>query len=154
MGILKSTGQAFVVCTALYGLSLNAQAQIYEWADASGKTHYTDKPLDDAVARRAVSVKKLETTTLKNTFSADEASIDVAAVKTVELYATAWCGYCKKARRYFAENNIAYTEYDIEKDTAANARHKAMGARGVPVVFVEGKRMNGFSEAGFERLYR
>ena len=37
----------------------------------------------------------------------------------VIMYATDWCGYCKKARRYFRKNGISFTEYDIEKDAAA-----------------------------------
>ena len=54
---------------------------------------------------------------------------------------------------YFKKNNIAFIEYDIETDKSANRRHKAMGARGVPVILFKDKRMNGFSESGFRRIY-
>lgn len=46
------------------------------------------------------------------------------------------------------------TEYDIEKDAQARREYDALGARGVPVILVGKKRMNGFSAAGFEKLYR
>ena len=32
-------------------------------------------------------------------------------------------------------------------------RYKEMGATGVPVILVGNKRMNGFSEDGFESIY-
>ncbi|HEY7773113.1 MAG TPA: glutaredoxin domain-containing protein, partial [Marinagarivorans sp.] len=130
-----------------------AQADIYQWTDANGKVHYTDRPNDTAVAKAGGTVTKIETKV--NTFE----PVDAAApegqpvAKTVEMYATKWCGYCKKARRYMAQKGIAYIEYDIEADAAANARHKALGGRGVPLILVDGRRLNGFSESGFERVY-
>ena len=63
-------------------------------------------------------------------------------------------GYCKKARNYFNSKGIPFKEYDIEKSQSAARRHKEMGASGVPVILYRDKRMNGFSEAGFERIYK
>ena len=72
----------------------------------------------------------------------------------VIMYATQWCGVCKKARRYFNDNNISFTEYDIDKDPKAQARFDALEGKGVPVILVGKRRMNGFSVEGFERIYR
>lgn len=72
----------------------------------------------------------------------------------VVMYATSWCPYCRKARNYFRDNGIPFTEYDIEKNAQARREYDALGARGVPVILVGKKRMNGFSAAGFEKLYR
>lgn len=44
-------------------------------------------------------------------------------------------------------------EYDIEKNALAKIQYDAMGASGVPVILVGGRRMNGFSEQGFTQLY-
>lgn len=66
----------------------------------------------------------------------------------VTLFATRWCGYCAKAREFFARNDIAYLELDIENNADANAEHEAMGGRGVPVIVIDGKVMHGWSEAG------
>jgi len=49
---------------------------------------------------------------------------------------------------------IRFTEYDIEKSSKGKRLYKNLGARGVPVILVGKKRMNGFSEAGFEKIYR
>lgn len=70
------------------------------------------------------------------------------------MYSTSWCGYCKKAKQYFKKNNITFTEYNIEKNAKAKREYKKMGATGVPVILVGKKRMNGFSQKGFEAIYR
>ncbi|MFT5419606.1 MAG: glutaredoxin-like YruB-family protein [Candidatus Endobugula sp.] len=69
------------------------------------------------------------------------------------MYSTAWCGYCKKARKYFTSKGIAFIEYDIEKNARAKRDYDALGGKGVPVILVGKKRMNGFSPQGFDRLY-
>ena len=45
----------------------------------------------------------------------------------VILYATSWCGYCKKTRELLNDNNIAYFEYDIEKSQEGMEQHKKLG---------------------------
>ena len=130
-----------------------SHAQIYKWKDDDGKVHFGDKKPAN---------KKSENIQLKiNTYKS--VTIDPAALKStkktntnknVTMYSAAWCGICKKAKKYFSKNNISYIEYDIDKDKAAKKRHKEMGATGVPVIFIGDKRMNGFSAASFERLYK
>ncbi len=124
-----------------------AYGEIYKWVDADGKTHFSDaKPKSEAV----------EAVTLKiNTYtdvSFDDGSGDVG--EKVVMYSTSWCGYCKKARRYFERNNIAFVEYDIERNRRAKAEYDRLGGRGVPVILVGTRRMNGFSVDGFKRIYR
>ena len=125
----------------------NLKAEIYKWVDEQGNTHFGDIRPDNA------AVEKLQ---LKiNTYtSVSHESSTLEHKQQVVMYSTAWCGYCKKARQYFKKNNIAYTDYDIEKDTAAKKRYKKMLASGVPVILVGKIRMNGFSEKGFEKIYQ
>ena len=73
--------------------------------------------------------------------------------RQVVMYATSWCPYCQQARNYFREQGIPYVEHDIEKDTDARRAYKDFGGRGVPVIFVGKRRMNGFSVAGFNKIY-
>lgn len=73
--------------------------------------------------------------------------------RRVVMYATSWCPYCQQARNYFRQQGIPYVEHDIEKDAAARRDYKAFGGRGVPVIFVDKRRMNGFSVSGFEKIY-
>lgn len=61
------------------------------------------------------------------------------------LYGTDWCGYCAAARRYFADNGIAYRDLDIEHDAEARRQYDAIGLSGVPVMVYEDMIWNGFS---------
>ena len=73
--------------------------------------------------------------------------------RQVVMYATSWCPYCQQARNYFREQGISYVEYDIEKNADARREYKAFGGRGIPVIFVGKRRMNGFSVSGFNKIY-
>lgn len=127
-------------------ISTSAQPEIYRWVDDNGKVNFSDKP---PVNQRSSTVEVRVNT--YNSVSYDTSIFDTN--KKVVLYSTSWCGYCKKAKRYFKKNNIAFTEYDIEKNARARAQYKKMGASGVPVILVGKKRMNGFSESGFMKIY-
>ena len=65
----------------------------------------------------------------------------------VVLYATEWCGYCEKTRELFADHNIQYVEYDIEKSPQAHSEYKRLGGRGVPVVNANGTVIHGYAPA-------
>lgn len=82
------------------------------------------------------------------------AMADYGTEQKVVMYATSWCPYCQQARNYFRQQGISYTEYDIERDAEAKHRYQAFGGRGIPVIFVGKRRMNGFSASGFNRIYR
>jgi glutaredoxin len=57
--------------------------------------------------------------------------------KTVTIYSTPVCHYCHAAKDFFAENNIAYTEFDVAGDQAKRQEMIEMtGQMGVPVVIV------------------
>ena len=121
-------------------------ADIYQWRDAKGKIHFGDKKPEQGAAKKL----ELDINTYTNV-SFDSSALDVG--KRVVMYSTDGCGYCKKAKAYFITHDISFTEYNIDKDQAAKRRYTAMGAKGVPVILVGKKRMNGFSEEGFKRIY-
>ena len=62
----------------------------------------------------------------------------------VILYATQWCAYCKKTRKFLEQNNIPYYEYDVESSSEGYDQFKALGGRGVPLLLVNGKVIKGF----------
>ncbi len=63
----------------------------------------------------------------------------------VILYATSWCGYCKKTRELLAENEIDYFEYNIETSQEGYKQYKNLGGRGVPVLLINGEVVKGYN---------
>lgn len=128
-------------------ISKSTYSDIYTWKDANGNTHFSDiAPAEQASEKVELKINTYESV------SYDSSIFDTG--KKVVMYSTSWCGYCKKAKQYFQKNNIAFTEYNIEKNARAKREYKKMGATGVPVILVGKKRMNGFSQKGFDAIYR
>lgn len=126
-----------------------SMAEIYKWVDANGRVHFGDAPAEN----QAVEQVDLEINTYESVTYEDIEFAEPTANKKVTMYATSWCGYCKKARKYFDANNIAYVEYDIETNQSARRAYDRLGGKGVPVILVGKKRMNGFSVKGFQKIY-
>ena len=61
--------------------------------------------------------------------------------ETIKIYATTWCGDCRRAKRWFDSQNIPYEYINIEEDERA-ARYVVRVNRGmqsVPtIVFPDG----------------
>lgn len=68
----------------------------------------------------------------------------------VVLYATSWCGYCKKTRDFFKENNIAYVEYDIEESAEGKAQYDQLNGSGIPLIVIRGEVIRGYDPSVFK----
>lgn len=72
----------------------------------------------------------------------------------VVMYSTHWCPYCRKARAYFERHRITFVECDIEASAQNRAQFQALNGRGVPLILVGDKRMQGLSAQTFEALLK
>lgn len=72
----------------------------------------------------------------------------------VVLYATDWCGYCKKTREFFKQNNIAYVEYDIEKSAEGRAQYDQLHGSGIPLVMIRGQVLRGYDPDALKEALR
>ncbi len=135
-------------CSSLLLLSFSANgAQVLKWVDGNGKVHYGDVSSQQGQGQVIeLSISSYESVSI----------IQSEAIKgdRVVMYSTDWCGYCKQARHYFEKNDIDFVEYNIDKNRTARRAYKKLGAKGVPVILVGKQRMNGFSVAGFNRIYQ
>ncbi|GAB2528064.1 glutaredoxin family protein [Nocardia heshunensis] len=54
----------------------------------------------------------------------------------IVLYGADWCGDCRRAKVWFKENGVAFTEVDVEQDDAARERavEIAGGRKNIPVI--------------------
>lgn len=134
-------------------------AQIFKWVDENGVTHYSDSQPEKIKVEEftidsydAVSIESLPESYQFEPIERDP-KLTRKSSKRVVMYSTQRCGYCKKARKYFKKQNIRFVEYDIDRSKSARARYNKLGAKGVPVILVGKKRMNGFNVAGFNRIY-
>ncbi len=123
-------------------------AEIYKWVDEEGKVHFSDQPPSEANVERL----ELRINTYANPEVTDVAQ-EFGTDKKVTMYGASWCAVCTKARKYFRAKGIAFVEYDIEKSRKGKRDFKRLGGKGVPIILVGGKRLNGFSQGTFEKLY-
>jgi glutaredoxin 3 len=65
----------------------------------------------------------------------------------IEVYTTAWCGYCDRAKALLDDRGLPYEEINVDGDPAFRARLLELTGRWtVPQVLVDGKPIGGFSE--------
>jgi len=129
--------------------SRSSMAQIYKWVDDEGNVHFTDlPPADKKTEQVATQINTYESTELM------DLNRDFGQSQKIIMYSTIWCGVCKKAKKYFEKNRIAYVEYDVEKSEKGKRDFKKLGGKGVPVILVGDKRLNGFSKERFEAAYK
>lgn len=68
----------------------------------------------------------------------------------VTIYTTPACPFCKMAKAFFKEHNIAFEEKDVANDSAmAEEMVKKSGQMAVPVIDIDGELTTGFDK---ERL--
>lgn len=163
------------VFVLVFVLILPAWGDIYTWVDENGVKHFsTEPPPDGKEAERQTEIKHnsgyynernaqrksdqadiIDEGRSKEALSGEEnrgkRRIQNKAGK-VMMYATPTCGYCARARAFFAKHGVAYTEYDITKDKQARQRYAQLNGRGVPLIFVGDTRVPGFNEHLLRRL--
>lgn len=118
------------------------EAQLYRYTDAQGNVHYTDQPPPQAQVQTVEGSLSI--------YQAPDIPVTIAmpekkTSKKVVMYSASWCGVCKSARNYMKSNHIRFTEYDIETSERGKRDYAKFGGKGVPVIFVDDQRMNGFS---------
>jgi len=66
----------------------------------------------------------------------------------VELYTTAICPFCVRAKRLLQARGIAYEEIDVGDDPELRAEvmAKSGGRRTVPQIFIDGRSIGGYDE--------
>ncbi|MEK7554748.1 MAG: glutaredoxin family protein [Patescibacteria group bacterium] len=69
-------------------------------------------------------------------------------MKTVKIYSTPTCVYCKMSKEFFKKNNIAYTEFDVANDDKAREEMIQKSHQlGVPVIDIDGEIFVGFNRS-------
>lgn len=80
----------------------------------------------------------------------DPARAESCNDQPVVMISTSWCGYCRKARQFFSENNIDFEEIDAERTTSPGIR-ETYRRTGVPLIIVGAEEIRGFNERRLRR---
>ncbi len=70
-----------------------------------------------------------------------------SAASMVTIYSTPTCHFCHMAKDFFAENKVAFTDYDVATNLEKrNEMVQRSGQMGVPVIFIGEDMVIGFDE--------
>ncbi|HET8705880.1 MAG TPA: glutaredoxin family protein [Pseudomonadales bacterium] len=150
--------------------SVASTADVYKWRDASGKLHFSDqKPGQDSFETLKTEKDRHRTqadstlpvlpvtssaaTQPESTEPSGPVSSPITAKKKVVMYSASWCGYCKQARQFFKSNDIPFKEYDVENSAKGKRDYEKMQGKGVPIILVDKRKMQGFNSEEFWSLY-
>ena len=71
----------------------------------------------------------------------------------VKVYSTPTCPYCKLAKTYLTENQIAFEDIDVTtSQTLVQEMIKRTGQMGVPVIDIDGRLIIGFDRKKIAQL--
>ena len=73
--------------------------------------------------------------------------------KSVKVYSTPTCPYCKMAMQFLTENNIQFEDVDVSANqSAAQEMISRSGQMGVPVLDIDGQIVVGFDKNKIKQL--
>lgn len=122
-----------------------AHAGVYKWTDAQGRTQYSDTP---PLTAKSTRLK------LQSFSGAAQVSPIASADNGVTIYTAEWCGVCKRAKAFLAQNAIPFREWDVEKTDYGATKFQQLGGSGVPLITVGAKKMAGFSAETFMAMWK
>lgn len=151
-----------IMAALIFGMWNCAAAEIYKWKDDQGTIHFSSTPPQSGQVEQVhVQVNSFSSAAQGSQANRSNFKFDPSLItsrknsaRQVVMYSTQRCGYCKQARRYFNKNGIAFNEYDVENTQKGKTDYRKLNGRGVPIILVGKQRMDGFSQATFEKLYQ
>jgi glutaredoxin len=72
----------------------------------------------------------------------------------IHMLSSETCSVCASARAWFDQHKVAYTECQIERDTACRQSFDATGSPGTPVMLVRGQIQIGFDPTLIEEALK
>lgn len=150
------------IALALFAFAtLGHAATLYKSIGPDGRVVYSDQPPQTGKVEKTFNFANLPSTPLPESVlryrqeleksMSNRLAASPVSKNPVLLWAK-WCGYCKQAETYLNEKRIAFQKQDV--DTADGMRALAeSGGRGVPVLLVNGQKVQGFSRPAYDALF-
>jgi glutaredoxin 3 len=65
----------------------------------------------------------------------------------IQMYTTAWCGYCVRAKALLEDRGLEYEEVRLDDDPGFRAKLLELSGRWtVPQIFIDGRPIGGYTE--------
>jgi glutaredoxin 3 len=65
----------------------------------------------------------------------------------VVMYATSWCGYCRRARQLLTAKGVPFTEIDVDQVQGSRAEmEQRSGRTSVPQIFIGTAHVGGYDD--------
>ncbi len=69
----------------------------------------------------------------------------MAKAPRITLYSAPGCPHCRQAAEFLRKHGVAFQELNVRASPKALKQLERLGARGVPVILVGEKRLDGFN---------
>jgi glutaredoxin len=125
-----------------------AQAQkLYKWVDRNGNVTYTDsKPPENAGMVEEREIQQVS----------EDQPLDIeqlAEANPITFYSVPACDSCDMVRNYLTEQDLPFTEVNVESDIDnQNAMKAAVGNLSVPTLTVGTRAMTGYNRDGISAM--
>ncbi len=158
----RSAPVLLLSCMAGLAAAPAAAQTLYKSIGPDGAVVYSDRPPPGGRVEKTMKFDNLPASALPAATTAHleqqlknlrASSAAAAPAGDVVLYSAQWCGYCKKAKAWLAENRVAYREVDIDTPDGMASFAQAGGGKGVPLLLAGGERVQGFSTGAYGRLF-
>lgn len=69
-------------------------------------------------------------------------------MKPVKIYTTSYCPFCRRAKDFFASQNVGYEEVDVTEDSALREKLVELsgGMKTVPQIFIGDTHVGGYTD--------
>jgi glutaredoxin len=147
---------AFLLVLALAPACVHADT-IYRSVGPDGRITYSQKPPAGAKVEKTLTFTNLPATPIPESLMGEqkkpgEPGKRMATGRPV-LFTAVWCGYCTQAKAYLAKKGVSYTEYDIDTPGGAQAFRESAGGKGIPVLLLNERRVQGYSQQAYDALF-
>jgi len=125
-----------------------ARGDLYVWTEADGVKHFSNVEPTGDVAEQQMETEGDVDGTASSGFQRGAR----APRPKIVMFTSPRCGYCRLARDFFERHGLRYTEYDIAASRKGRLLFKRYRGRGVPLILIGDKRIEGFNEPAIRKL--
>jgi glutaredoxin len=154
-----------ILLLSLLVVAAYGYAELYQWTDGNNVKHFSHTP----PVKETGAIRQMEEYAGEEKEDVDvlQQAIDLFKTDTVQivtaqdqkkksspavvLFTTPTCGYCHRAKAYFNQHGIRFTEYDVSRSKKARQAFEALNGRGVPLIVIGDQRIAGFNKSAINR---